>query len=342
MPAGMIIRLCLFLMLGLLSITAFANQIKLKNGDVISGELLKLDSKRLIVKTSYAGDIKINVSEVLNITSEKPVHILMSDGEKSYGSINLNSNETMTIVAEGSNKTKQINMSDISYIHPFSNGPVDEFNWSGNINAGGTISDGNSQTRAIRFDGEAVARSLSNRYTLGGLFNRSTDQKVNTQFNSRAYAKYDYFFSNKWYGYANSSIENDRFRDVKLFTSSGMGSGYQIYESPELNLSIEGGLNYTLKDYYLLESQKFPGMRWALKYDQLLFGTTTRIFHEHEVLTGFTDNSETTLRSKTGLRFPLIFNFNATTQFDYLWDSKPVNALKNYDARLLFTLGYGW
>jgi hypothetical protein len=62
-----------------------------------------------------------------------------------------------------------------------------------------------------------------------------------------------------------------------------------------------------------------------------------RLFHEPEVLTGFNDSSH---RSKTGLRFPLKFNFNATTQLDYLWDSKPADGLKNYDARLLFTLGY--
>ena len=69
------------------------------------------------------------------------------------------------------------------------------------------------------------------------------------------------------YEFTNASIENDRFRDIKLFATDGIGSGYQIYESPELNLSVEAGLNYTLKDFYMQESEKNLGLRWALKYD---------------------------------------------------------------------------
>lgn len=340
-----IIRLCLLFALGLVSINAVADQVKLKNGDVITGDILKFSNKKLIVKTNYAGEIKITASEVQSLTSEKPMHIVTYNGDKSYGiltSDEATKSDMMVIDTQNSSPVKKISMAEIIYINSIPDAAVDEVKWSGNINAGGAISEGNTQTRAVRFDGETIARTLNNRYTLGGTFNRATDRSVNSQFNSRAYAKYDYFFSSKWYGYANSSVENDRFRDIKLFTTTGIGSGYQIYESPELNLSVEGGINYTLKNSYVLENESYPGMRWALKYDQLLFDTTTRLFHEHEVLTGFTENSQTTLRSKTGLRFPLIFNFNATTEFDYLWDSRPVNNLSNYDAKLLFTLGYGW
>lgn len=340
-----IVRFCCLLILGFFSINGFADQIKLKNGDVITGEILKFSNKKLIVKTNYAGEIKITASEVQNLTSEKPMHIVTYDGDKSYGVIASDKDSqsaTMDIVSNDNQPVKKVNMAEIIYINSSSDVAADRIRWTGNINAGGTISEGNTQTRAVRFDGETIARTLNNRYTLGGTYNRATDRSVNSQFNSRAYAKYDYFFSSKWYGYANSSVENDRFRDIKLFTTSGIGSGYQIYESPELNLSVEGGINYTLRNFYVLQNESYPGMRWALKYDQLLFDTTTRLFHEHEVLTGFTNDSPTTLRSKTGLRFPLIFNFNATTEFDYLWDSKPVNSVSNYDAKLLFTLGYGW
>lgn len=339
------VRLCCCVALGFVSINAVADQIKLKNGDVITGEILKFSNKKLVVKTSYAGEIKITASEVQSLTSEKPMHIVTYDGDRSYGVLTSDQdskNATMDIVAKDNQPVKKVNMAEIIYINSTSDTAADHTRWSGNINAGGTISEGNTQTRAVRFDGETIARTLNNRYTLGGTYNRATDRSVNSQFNSRAYAKYDYFFSSKWYGYANSSVENDRFRDIKLFTTSGIGSGYQIYESPDLNLSVEGGINYTLRNFYVLQNESYPGMRWALKYDQLLFDTTTRLFHEHEVLTGFTNDSPTTLRSKTGLRFPLIFNFNATTEFDYLWDSKPVNSVSNYDAKLLFTLGYGW
>jgi hypothetical protein len=38
----------------------------------------------------------------------------------------------------------------------------------------------------------------------------------------------------------------------------------------------------------------------------------------------------------------LVFNFNATAQFNYNWDSTPALGRKKDDSTLLFTLGYGW
>ncbi len=87
---------------------------------------------------------------------------------------------------------------------------------------------------------------------------------------------------------------------------------------------------------------EYPGLRWATKYDQLFFTGSTRFFHEHEVLVGLKETNQTLVFSKTGLRFPLVFNFNATAQFNYNWDSTPALGRKKADSTLLFTLGYGW
>ncbi len=322
---------------------ALADQVRLANGDVLHGEIIKKENDKLVFKTSYAGEINIQWSQITRLSSDKPQNIVLSTGEKIQATLTETKNDAYVLAISAKEPARKINLNETKFINPSPDLLSDGYKWSGNIATGGSITQGNTETRIIRFDGETIARSIDNRYTLGAVVNRTYDKDSSTQFNSRAYGKYDHFFSPHWYGYANIALENDRFRDLRLFSSTGLGSGYQIFETPNLNLSVEGGLNYTVKDYYDVAEESYPGLRWALKYDQLILGSTTRLFHEHELLAGLNSDSPTLLRSKTGLRFPLIFNFNASTQFDYNWDSKPPSGtLKNYDATLLFTLGYGW
>jgi putative salt-induced outer membrane protein YdiY len=317
-----------------------ADQVLLKNGDIITGEIVKKETEKLVFKTSYAGEINIQWSEISKLTSEEPQQIVLTDGSVVKGRIESPEAGEGRIVTEKNERV--FNLNETRYINPSVDLAGLGTRWSGHINAGGTITQGNSDTQSIRFDGETIARKQFSRYTLGGVFNHAEDQGSNTQFNSRAYGKYDYFFSPRWYGYVNQSLENDRFRDLRLRSVSGAGSGYQIFETPNINLALEGGLNYISENYYQTEAARYPAVRWAIKYDQLLFRNDTRFFHEHEVLLGLQERSQTLFSSKTGLRFPLLFGFNATTQLNFDWDSQPSPGRSRDDSTLLFTLGYGW
>jgi putative salt-induced outer membrane protein YdiY len=339
---------------GLLPIPAAADEVRLKNGDVLTGEIVKKETGILVFKTSYAGQIQIQWSEIETLTSDNPVHIILTDNSNLRGplvgttepgaaKIQLAKAKDKTEEEEDEEKNeREFDLLKTRYINPTPDLSGEGVRWTGNINAGGTVTQGNTETKLLRFDAETIARTQHNRYTVGGVFNRVQDHGHNTQFNTRGYGKYDHFLTPQWYAYANATGENDRFRDLRLRSTTGAGSGYQVFETPNLNLAIEGGLNYIKQDYYVAKDESYPGARWAIKYDQLIFKSATKLFHEHEVLVGLQDTSHILLSSKTGLRFPFLFNFNATTQFNYNWDSSPSPGRKKADSTLLFTLGYGW
>ena len=334
---------------------AKADEIRLKNGDVITGQIVKKETATLLFKTSYAGEINVQWSEIESLKSEKPVRVVLSDGSIIKGPLRDAEPGAAKILLPVKDKTpagkdqenkehveKDFDLTDTRYINPTPDLTGEGMRWTGNINAGGSLTSGNTDTRALRFDAESIVRTLNNRYTVGGVFNRVEDSGRNTQFNSRGYGKYDRFFSRQWYGYLNASMENDRFRDLRLRTVTGAGSGYQIFETPNLNLALEGGLNYIQENYYADEDDHYPGARWAIKYDQLVYKGKIKVFHEHEALVGFQDTNHLLFYSKTGLRFPLVFNMNASTQFNYNWDSSPSPGRAKTDSALLFTVGYGW
>jgi len=321
---------------------ALADEIRMKNGDVITGEIVKKETATIIFKTAYAGELHIQWSEVESLQSEKPVHVVLTDGSNIKGPLMQAEPGVARVQLPKQDEEKDFELKKTRYINPTPDLTGEGMRWTGNINAGGSLTSGNTETKALRFDAESIVRTLNNRYTVGGLFNRVEDRGRNTQFNSRGYGKYDRFFTRQWYGYVNTTLENDRFRDLRLRTVAGAGSGYQIYETPNLNLALEGGLNYIQEDYYTAEDESYPGARWAIKYDQLIYNGRAKLFHEHEALVGFQDTNHALFYSKTGLRFPLVFNMNASTQFNYNWDNSPSPGRKKADTALMFTVGYGW
>ncbi|MGH8663907.1 MAG: DUF481 domain-containing protein, partial [Burkholderiales bacterium] len=230
----------------------------------------------------------------------------------------------------------------IAYINAGSGLDLLGVRWKGRINVGANGNRGNSRTDNIRIEGEAVARQQQNRWTLAGVFDRGTDQDTVTRHNWLASGKYDLFISERWYGYSLLTLESDRFRDIDRRDTIGAGIGHQMIDTERTHLSLEGGLNYVHTDFHEAHDERYPALRWALKYDQRLFGTEMQIFHNHEILSDITDVERTYIRSQTGLRLPLLRRLTATAQLNWDYDNKPAPGTVKSDRVYLFTVGYHW
>ena len=320
---------------------ALADTLVMNNGDRLTGTVVTKQADTLTLKTPYAGTLEIQWSEVRQLISDQPVQIILEDETRVTGTLLPTEDGKVRIRSGEILETAPIELSAVRYINP----PV-EVNGGvrvkGNINAGANISSGNTDTEQYHLDAEVVARTLTNRFTVGATFNRSTDDGTETASNATGYGKYDHFLTEKWYTYANALFTRDEFKDLKLRTPLGLGSGYQFYESEPLNLSLEGGLTYVNEDFYDKEDESYPAGRWALNYDRLLFGSRLRFFHYHEGLLGLEDINDILILSRTGLRVPLGQGLTATTQIDVDWDNTPADGNDSTDMRYLLNLGYAW
>ena len=321
---------------------AAADEIKLKNGDTITGTIVKKETDKLVVNTSYAGDISITWSQISSLNSTKPVNVVLIDQTTFTGLIEQSEPGRATIQTDESDAKTDIDLTELNYINPSPQVAGTGLDWKGRVNLGGAITQGNTDTSLIRADAEGIARTRNNRLTVGGIVNRAKSNNVDTEYNSRADLKYDHFLTKKWYLHANSSVENDKFRDIDLRTTVGVGSGYQVYEQDDLNLAIEGGLNYINVNYGVAEDESYPSGRWALRYDQKPFKTNIQVFHQHEILVGLDDFANTLIFSKTGLRVPVTEDINASTQINLDYNNQPAENRKKLDKTLLFSLGYTW
>jgi len=77
------------LSLSLMALGVQADQVTLKNGDRLSGSVVKTDddAKTLLIKTELAGDVIIPWDVVTGIVSSQPLHITLSDGRVIAGTV---------------------------------------------------------------------------------------------------------------------------------------------------------------------------------------------------------------------------------------------------------------
>ncbi len=332
---------CTLILLPFFSVSgAFADEIQLTNGDRITGTILNKTADAVVISTSFAGDITIQWDAVATLTSDAPITVKLDDDSLLKGKLITSEDGTIVLSSDNVFKTDPLPLNRIAAINP----PIIDGKtvFKGIANIGAYKTSGNTKNQAIHLDAELVARRVNDRLSLGAAYNQEKTAGLQTSKNSIAYAKYDYFISEKWYAFGNTSFEKDRFQDLKLRSVLGGGLGYQFWENDISSLSLEAGPSYVNEDYYAVEDNDYASARWALNYDRWLYQKMAQFFHFHEGLVPFSDTGDIYIRSRTGIRIPLIDKFTITAEVDLDYDAKPVAGNKKTDTRYLFNLGYSW
>lgn len=80
----------------------------------------------------------------------------------------------------------------------------------------------------------------------------------------------------------------------------------------------------------------YPAFGWGVK------AAYPPWFHEHEGFWNLEDTAAVLIRSKTGLRMPLLQRISASVQLNVDWERRPAPGRHSSDTTLLFGVNYGW
>lgn len=322
------------------SFAARADSVVMLNGDHLTGRVVGLEAGKLLFATPYAGEVKLPWAQLRSLQSDAKVRVQLADGTLLNGLLLAAPDGQARVKVGELVETAPIPLAQVTAINP----PADreKVKMSGHANVGGTFTRGNTEEDTLHADAEMVARTPTNRYTVGGEVNEAAKQGVATTSNWRVNMKYDHFFKDKSYLYTVGLFENDTQADLDLRTSLGFGAGRQIFEEARRNLSLEGGLSYVNEDYGTAADQSFPSLRAALKYDQLFWDERLKFFHASELLASVDDTSDYLLKTRTGIRIPVGKTLNLSTQVNLDYDNLPAPGKDSTDSAVLFSVGYGF
>ena len=316
-----------------------ADEVLLANGDRISGKVVGLADGKLTVETPYAKLLELDWASVKGLRIDSATEIVLTDGTRLKGTTEPGAEGGLNVLTGAAGPVNLPSLSLVSMINP---PEVKAVTYTGDLQAGVSLTDGNSETVNANLSGKFEARSKRQRLTLRGLYHYGEDQDQLSAQEASGSVKYDFFVTEKLYTYVNSLLEYNKFQDLNLRATMGGGLGYQFFEDVRKKLGFELGVSYFSEDFRTAEDNSFASGRWSVNADYKLIPDKISLFHFHEGYFGFEDLEDIYIKSEQGVRFTLIKDFYTTFQVNVNYDNTPAPGLEKTDTTLLFGLGYAF
>jgi putative salt-induced outer membrane protein len=236
----------------------FADQITLKNGDHLSGTIVKSDGKTLVLHTDYAGDITLQFTAITGIKTEEQLHISTSDKKTVIGPVNASDGKIE--VATKSGGTVEVPAGNVVLIrndaeqaaYDKSLHPGWRQGWNGGINVGFSLARGNSETTNLGLAINATRPTLNDKTTIY-LTSVDTNNQLATPSTVANLItggfEYDHNFDPRIFGFVAADFMSNALQDLDLRGVYGGGVGYHAIKSDITTLDLEAGLNYTHETY---------------------------------------------------------------------------------------------
>lgn len=234
---------CAFIMASLcLLVTAgWADQVILKNGDRLTGTIVKLTDSKMVFKSELAGEVTIDLSGIRTLASDTLLTIHLKDGTVLHCRVNAGEGEQFGIDSSAI-QAQSLNTEDITAINPPAK-PVSK--WTGQLSAGMTSAHGNTKTDSLMAGFRAQKRTEIDRTTVSANYAKGTQENSGVETTTedwwRTKAKYDYFLSPRWYGFLDGRYERDGVADLDRRMVFGIGGGWQWIETDITKWSFELG-----------------------------------------------------------------------------------------------------
>jgi Protein of unknown function, DUF481 len=309
-----------------------ADQLTLKNGDRLTGAIVKSDAKTLVLKTDYAGDLNIKWDVVSAIVSSQTLHLALKDGETIVGTVST-SNDKFEVTTKDSGEVAAP-IADIVAVRDDAEQKAydDEIDrlrhphlgdfWSALLDTGLSLTRGNSESLSYTLNGKAARVTESDKISVytTAIYSNSTVNGVNstTAHAVRGGVRGDLNVSDKYFIFALTDLEYDQFQDLDLRAVFGGGGGYHVIKSKNTTFDVFLGGTY---------DTDFFGAVPATPTVPAIPAVTRRI---GEIDLGESFNAKVNNRTTITQIFSFYPDLSNTGQYRFQWDSTGATKVKNW------------
>ena len=241
------------------SAQTLADQITLKNGDRVTGKIVKTDGGKLVVTTELLGDVSIDLASVTNITTDQSLYVTLEDGRTVSGLLTATSdkvelkpaNANVVSVDRATIRVIRSEAEHIAYQDSLEPGVLE--GWTGGADVGFSLTSGSSDTTNLAI-GLSASRETSNDKTTvyaSSIYSRdsSSGDSETTANTIRGGVRYDRDINRKWFGYGFTDLEHNGLQDLTLRFVLGGGIGYHAIRNERTQLDLLGGLDWN-REYF--------------------------------------------------------------------------------------------
>ena len=241
-----------------LSSTLFADQVTLKNGDRLTGTVVKSDGKTLVLHSDAAGDVTLKFSDIQEIKTEHELHVSLKGGKTAVGPVSTE-NGKLEIVTKTSG-TVEAAPDEVTLIrndaeqkaYDESLHPGWSRGWTGGASVGFSIARGNSETENLALAFNAAHTRLNDKFTLyaNSLYTSNALTTPSTAANlQQGGLRYDRDLNPRSFVFVAADYTSNALQFLDLLQVYSGGFGLHAVKSSTTTLDLLGGANYTHQTY---------------------------------------------------------------------------------------------
>ena len=263
---------------------AVADQVVLKNGDRVTGTIVKKDAKDLTIKTDHFGVITTAWEQVASITADKPVNVVLSDGRTlrgtmttAGGKVEVVADNTRASVAPGDITILRDADEQKAYERLLQPGWGDLWAGSASLGFAGTIGNARTSTfttsinavRATKTDKTSIYFKTISASALANGVSAATARAV------RAGVAYDHNLSSRMFVNIFNDWEYDRFQNLDLRFVVGGGVGFHAVKTERSRLDLLAGFDYNHSKFNTPLTRNTGELFWGDDYNYKLSSITS-------------------------------------------------------------------
>jgi putative salt-induced outer membrane protein YdiY len=326
-----------------------ADQVTLKNGDRLTGQIKEVD-KGVLQVDYFQHSIEIPWEEVASLESAGKLHLLLKDGQVVVGTVKP-STTGLDVTTEGTG-TVAVTMESIQALRS----PEEQVAydaelerlrnpglldlWSGFLDTGLATTQGNAETTTFNVSLNTARTSPRDKITVGitSLYARSntTGISLTTANAIRGGIRYDVNIRPRLFGFGSTDLEYDQFQglDLRFVPAAGMGFHWVKTDRSRFDVFAGGALN---REFYIDDINRTSG---ELVLGEELFYQLAKAVHlEHKLV--FYPNLSDTGEYRTNFDNALVTRLSHWLSWQLALSdrliSNPIPGKKKND--LLFTTG---
>ena len=320
------------LLMGFFAVSGVADQVTLKNGDRLTGAIVKSDAKTLVIKTEFAGDVNVQWDAVSGIASSQPLHLGLKDGQTIVGTVTTTDGKfdvaTKETGAVTASKDAVVAVRDDAeqkayddQVERLQDPHLTDF-WSGLLDTGLSLTEGNSESLTYSLSGKAARVTDRDKITVytTAIYTKSTvDGVSNTTAHAiRGGVRGDLNVSDKLFVFGFTDFEYDQFQDLDLRNVIGGGLGYHVIKTANTTFDVFGGGSF---------NQEFFGAIPATATAPAVAAITRKT---GEVVAGEELDMKINKRTTLSERYSIYPNVSDTGTYRFQFDMTAATKLKNW------------
>lgn len=310
------------------------DEVKLKNGDRITGAVSGMAKGKLEVATGHSGKLLVDWAQVASVRTDGKVKVRVVTGEVFEGKLGPGQEGRLKVETEGAAAPIEVEMGKVTH---FNEPPTQ---WHGSVNVAGRATDGNTHTSSFLASLEAQRLTEQDLFLLRAVFRYGEKSGEITERNGYGLAKYQYNLVADLYAYASVELLSDRFKDLSLGTVVSVGAGYTILKESWIDFSAEAGIAYFDNNFRELQKdESHMGARLSARLRMALpLG-----FELKDLFTfypNFEDSADWQIRNEATLGTALGGGWSLLGGVISEVDNEPGPGLEEYDNTYFVGLGF--